>query len=297
MRKNGKRPADGAVRRFLFLMALLIPPVVWAQTANFNGFQSFEGGTNGAAVTVQALTAGQVCNNAGINWSLQGNASTQMQFSSAANAPLPINILACGTVQAPGGTLGLTYNLNAGSTGYLQGSFSNSTGMASIGFWFKTDLPTSDAGYHSMGGISSGTGDFVSVMIQGGQFYLESGGNPNGNPDVGTKFPYTTNKWYWITQQYERNVSATSMHSLSIYDCGSPTAPVLPCSLVSAQRKYSVNNTQNPNFLAIGKLGDTGTPANLVYYDSMIMDTTGQTFPIIPDNTPNPPTGLALTIQ
>lgn len=285
------------MRRLPFLIALLLPSLLWAQTAGFNGFQTFEGGTNGAAVTPAALNAGQVCNNAGITWSLQGNAGTQMRFSSAADAPLPRDILACGTIQVPGGTLGLTYNLNSGSTGYLQGSFANTTGMVSIGFWFKTDLPTSDTGYHSMGGISSGTGDFVSVMIQGGQFYLESGGNPNGNPDVGSKFPYTANKWYWITQQYQRNVSATAMHSLYIYDCGLPTAPVLPCNLLSAQRKFSLNNTKNPNFLAIGKLGDTGTPVNLVYYDSMIMDTTGQTFPIVPDNAPNPPSGLAAVIR
>src|SRR5258708_3041774 len=158
--EDRKPVPEGAMKRFPFLILMLLPSMLWAQTANFNGFQTFEGGTNGAAVTVAALSAGQVCNNAGITWSLQGNAGTQMQFSSAANAPLPSDILACGTVQVPGGALGLTYNLNTGSTGYLQGSFSNSTGMASIGFWFKTYLPTLDTGYHSIRASSSGTRDF-----------------------------------------------------------------------------------------------------------------------------------------
>jgi hypothetical protein len=302
--KNGPTLQKGRDHRvivalFSSAIALMIPSALCAQTPNFNGFQTFEGGTNGATVSSAALNSGQVCNAAGVNWSLQGNASTQMHFSSAASAPLPADIVACGTVQTPGGTLGVTYALNTGSTGYIQGSFSNNTGVASIGFWFKTDLPTSDTGYHSMGGISSGTGDFVSLMIQGGQFYLESGLNPNGNPDVGTKFLYTANKWYWVTEQYQRNVNSISMHSLSIYDCGTPVVPVLPCKVLSAQRKYSMNNTQNPNFLAIGKIGDNGTPASLVYYDSLIMDTTGQTFPIVPGSgsLPAPPTGLAAVIH
>lgn len=287
------------MRGFLLIVVLLAPAALCAQTTDFNGFQNFEGSTNGAAVTSAALIAGQVCNNAGIIWSLQGNAGTQMHFSSAANAPLPTSILACGKVQVPGGTLGVTYNLNAGNTGYAQGSFSNSTGMASNGFWFKTDLPTTDTGYHSMIGISSGTGDFASLMIQGGNFYLESGANPNGNPDVGSKFAYTAGKWYWISQQYQKNIGSTSMHGMAIMDCGTPSAPVLPCTTLSLQKKFSQNTTTNPNFYFVGKVGDTGTPANLVYYDSIIFDSTGQTFPLIPApaSTLHPPTGLTAVVQ
>jgi len=187
------------------------------------------------------------------------------------------SIQACGTTfSPPDGSRGITYNLNdGGSTGAAEFDWTANSSNASDGIWVKIGVPTSDTDYHSMFLISDGTGDFVSMMIHSGQIYIETGANPNGAPDVGTAFNYTANVWYWVTEQFQMYVNSSSMHSMNIYDSSG--------NLLSAQKKYSATyGTVKPNFIYIGKAGDTGTPNSLIYYDNFIADTTGATFPILP---------------
>ncbi|HYY73010.1 MAG TPA: IPT/TIG domain-containing protein, partial [Candidatus Bathyarchaeia archaeon] len=272
----------------LALVLFVVAVSTFAQTPTLNVYENFEGGANGQTLTTSILNAGLVCNNAAGVWTLTGNAATQMQVATAAEAPLPTPITACGQVfSPPDGTRGVTYNLNTSSVGYAQFTWTATSNNASLGAWFKTDLPTSDTNYHSMLAISDGTGDFAGLMIHNGFFYLEAGVNPNGNPNVGSFFPYTANKWYWVSEQFQAYVSSSSMHSLAIFDCGTPQTPVLPCTQLSLQKKFTATfGTVKPNFFVVGKDGDTGTPSNFVYYDNLLGDTTGQTFPILPNSGP-----------
>jgi len=283
------------------MMLLVLPMLLFSSTLfaqNFDVYANFEAGSNGQALTAAILNAGTPCNTApGGSWSVVGDAAKQMAVSTSAENNLLSSIQACGTTFAPpDGTRGITYNLNdgGGAGGRAEFDWTRSSNSASLGIWVKIGVPTTDTDYHSMLAISDGTGDFVSLMIQGGNIYLESGACPNETPvacgGTGSFYAYTANVWYWVTEKFQKNGTGTSMHMMNIYDASG--------NLLSAQTKPSMSGDLAPDFISIGKIGDTGSPNVLISYDNFIADlddANGAVFPILVSTPPAPPTALKVS--
>jgi len=132
-----KKACQKRTNRSMRQIALLLFVVILIATPSFaqsslNVYETFEGGSSGQALSTSILNTGLVCNGAGGTWSLQGNASTQMQVTTAAEQPLLGAITACGKVfNPPDGTLGAIYNLNTTSSGYARFSWSGNSKNAS----------------------------------------------------------------------------------------------------------------------------------------------------------------------
>jgi hypothetical protein len=252
-------------------------PYVSMYTPNLGGTLA-----NGSQITATSLNAGTVCGGSA-TWTL-GTPSNSTLTSTAAAMSLPVTTptICQATYAAGAGTQGLEDNYNTpGGSGSLY-SWDSPSETASFGVFVYTAIPTSDTLYYPGISIGNTAGtDFADLMTQGGMMYLETQGNPNGNPDTGAKYGYTVNSWYFVTIGY-----GVSAHSLSIYACsgtvtGSP--PTLSCSgswtivAGSPMTKASIGSTSPPNHLSIGT-GDTGN-ANYYLFDNLMVDFNGH-FPL-----------------
>jgi hypothetical protein len=252
--------------------------------ADFPVYANFETSTNGTTVTASILDDGTPVK--GCSWRDDFVRTTAMKVSTDAQHNLLSTLLAGGEVWTDfGSTRGVTFDVSIlGTTGTGQRRvgggfecvFTASSDTASVGYWVKTTIPTSDTGYYSMLLIGNSAGsDFTSLMIHSGHMYLEVKANPNGAPNTGTFFNYTADTWYWVTAQFQKYTSATSVHTLYIYDASG--------NLINYQTKSAdSSNPSNPNKFFLGRGGDLGTPSALVYYDNIVADTNGS-FPISPN--------------
>ncbi len=157
---------------------------------------------------------------------------------------------------------------------YPWASTVNST-AASVGFWYKTTIPTSATGYYESSNIAGGV-DFASLMVgtdtSGPRetMYLEVHGHENDAPLTGTYFNYVPNTWYWITMQFVKQ----GTHSLNIYD---ETG-----ALLSAQTKTAYATGGNPTQFLYGRDGDTGLASATMCFDGLVIDYLHGHFPILP---------------
>ena len=247
-------------------------------------YANFETSTNGTTVTVSIVDAGTPVK--GCTWRNGFVRTTAMKVSTAAQHNLLSTLLAGGQLWTDfGSTRGVTFDVSIlGKTpsgqqrpgGYFECVFTTSSGTASVGYWVKTSIPTTDTGYYSMLLIGNSAGsDFTSLMIHSGQMYLEVKVNPNGPPNTGKFFNYTADTWYWVTAQFQEYMSGSSVHTLYIYDVSG--------NLINYQTKSAdSSNPSKPNKFFLGRGGDSGTPSALVYYDNLVADTNGS-FPISPN--------------
>jgi len=251
---------------------------------NFPVYANFETSTDGTTVTASILNAGTPVK--GCTWRADFVSTTAMKISTAAQHNLLSTLVAGGQVWTDfGSTRGVTFDVSVlGTTpsgqqrvgGDFECVFSTSSNTASVGFWIKTSIPTRDTGYYAMLLIGNSAGsDFTSLMIHSGHMYLEVRANPNGAPNTGTFFNYTADTWYWVTAQFQKYTSGSSVHSLYIYDASG--------NLINYQTKSAdSSNPSNPNKFFLGRGGDLGNPSALVYFDNMVADTNGS-FPISPN--------------
>jgi hypothetical protein len=131
---------------------------------------------------------------------------------------------------------------------------------ASYGRWVKIPATTA-SDFYSHGNIIDNLGsDFAGVMANNGQLYIETNGNPNGAPTVGSFYTYTANNWYWETIQF----NTTGNHKLDVYDSTG--------TLVSHQEKTSTA-TGYPIGFELGFGGDNNqTNTGVFCFDNVFLD-------------------------
>src|SRR5215469_10061297 len=251
---------------------------------DFPVYANFETSTNGTTVTASILDAGTPVK--GCTWRNGFVRTTAMKVSTDAQHNLLSTLLAGGQAWTDSGsTRGVTFDVSISGTtstgerrvgGDFECVFTPSSNTASVGYWIKTSIPTSDTGYYSMLLIGNSAGsDFTSLMIHSGHMYLEVKANPNGAPNTGTFFNDAADTWYWVTAQFQMYTSGSSVHTLYIYDASG--------NLINYQTKSAdSSNPSKPNKFFLGRGGDSGSPSALVYYDNMVADTNGS-FPISPN--------------
>ena len=171
-------------------------------------YNNFENSTSGTQITPAVLAASTI----GGNGAYECSTGTYQTISSAAQLSLarPVDVLGTEYSDA-GSTRGVSFAY-AGSVGAsCQYGWYSFTPVVSTFEWIETTLPVSDTStYASMDPLSNEAGsDFVSHMLLGGQFYIESEANPNGNPDIGTFFAYTPGVKYGIATQMQQYNAAS----------------------------------------------------------------------------------------
>ncbi len=236
-----------------------------------SAFIDFETSSNGTALTTAILNASTHCGNG--TWTASYTSSA-MTISTEAQFNVATPVVSCGaTYNDSASTRGIKYDLSkTDGTGY---GFTTLSSKASIGYFFKTDLPTNDTGYASFHGIANSTGtDFVAFMAHQGQFYIESHQNPNGNPDSGSKYNYTPGTLYWVTYQFV----AGGTHSLAIYAYNGGTGT---WDQVSLQTKAAEALTLLPSAINFGR-ADGATGAYSAWFDNIKLDYVNGTFPLLP---------------
>ena len=168
-------------------------------------YTNFSHGTSGSGLTAALLTSSTVGGNGA--WGPCPSSTSYQTFSTAAqlNLVLPVDVLG---VQYTGAssTLGDAFNLAGAVSGYCPYAWISFAPTASTFEWVETTLSTSDAStYASMNIIANDEGsDFTSHMFNAGQLYLETDGNPNGAPDVGSFYGYATSTRYGFATQYQQ---------------------------------------------------------------------------------------------
>lgn len=249
-------------------------------------YVDFENGANSNALS--ATNLGNATHGGNGSWSSGGTTPGAMTISTAQEHDLSTRkVTVAGTDYLDTtGTRSAKFDLPAATSGYWGYFWKNTPDIKNVssGVWIYTNLATTDTGtFANAGGFSNGLGsDSVGLMINSGQMYLESFANPNGNPDVGSKYNYTVNTWYWVTMQYQQYVDGSQKHQLNIYDAN--------FNLLSHQEKAarSVSPSQ-ATFYSIGRLGDNNDAAIAagagLWYDDLILDYVSGTFPLLPTST------------
>lgn len=178
------------------------------------------------------------------------------------------SVTVAGTSYTDIGTRSVKFNLATSTADYFPYVWATNSNTAEVFYWFHTDVPANDTtDFVSMGPIPNVAGsDFVSTMLNSGCLYLETNLNPNGNPDVGSKYcGYTAGTTYGVDIQFVEWQNASTKHRWRLYDSN--------CNLLSDQQKLAQSTTPSPpQAFDLGRGGDSGTPANSWYFDNVIMD-------------------------
>jgi hypothetical protein len=246
-----------------------------ATACNDQTLIDFSGGTNGTTMSA-ALLNSSAFGGAGSFGTASGSPATAMTFSTSAHQNLLTTFNSCDGHKTGSSTLGLNFDLSATTAYYIPYGWNPFNNNASAGYWFYTNIATSDAGYYSFTGIRGDLGsDSMGLMVHSGSLYLEAAGNPNGAPDTGSFFSYTANTWYWISEQYQTYVNAGSAHHFNIYSATG--------TLLSAQTKASKSTgSTQPDNVGIGRGGDSGITAGAyIQISNLKIDYSG-TFPLLP---------------
>ncbi len=204
-------------------MAFGFSPIPCTNTAMMDS----SGGTDDAPVTVASLntsTFGTAYNGNGVeNWKWETNYNNgAFTWSSSAHKPLntPMRFCVGGKTYQDTNNLGVQYNTSAGAFQYLEMYFPTQdypgagvSNSASIGGWFSTSLPQNsnvNADFFTMQGTQGG---FINLIIWGNGTNLILQCEQVGRR-CGDGFPIESNKWYWLTLQY----NAGGVHHGAVYD-------------------------------------------------------------------------------
>lgn len=224
-----------------------------------------EASTNGT--TFSTTIAAQGTHGGNGTWTVSGTQTAGFTVSTSCqnNLLVPVEVSAHSYIDA--GTRGLQFTMSTVGVGgnpntYYLYSWADTPWLtsASYGRWVKT--PASNVSdFFSHGNIIESTGvDFAGVMLTNGQLYIETNGNANGNPVVGSKYTYTPNAWYWETVQFNH----TGNHKLDLYDSTG--------ALVSHQEKTSTS-TGYPVGFELGFGGDNNNSNTAVFcFDNVFLD-------------------------
>lgn len=238
----------------------LIGAVRWDSTAGNGSGDSFlidaETGVNNDALSTTNLAAMTRKGNG--SWSGSG---TGYSISTDYNLGLTTAVNVAGTSYDGTGTRSLKYDwASAQNDAWSYVAYHNAT-QATYCYTWRTTLLIDLATFGSFNSITNSLGtDFASLMFNDGKVYLETLTNPNGNPDVGSKYSYSTNTVYKSCLQF--NVGGP--HKLWLWDssCG---------TLLSYQEKAAVNGaTALPTTFKIGHSDAVGAVTGATYFDNLV---------------------------
>jgi hypothetical protein len=241
-------------------------------------FLDWSGGTNGnvpTAATLAASTHGYA-DTAGL-WSAPGSAQTY-STGSVHDLIHPLGPVCGNRATYTTQSMKLHTNLAVSSTtGSSSINLPATNNAVSIGCWFKNTLESTNTHQYLYGpGIrTSSSNDFMTLMCHAGQCYLEDQDNPNGNPNVGTKYTYSgsgAGPW-WVTLLLQKGGPGVN-NKLSIYDTSG--------NLLNAEEKAT--NTSSPTAPTAVRFGfgdDNGTSAHTGDLSGCKIDRNGN-FPLLP---------------
>lgn len=200
-----------------------------ATTCNDVALIDFSGGTATNNLT-QATLRTSTFGGQGDWGTATGTPAASETFQTAAHVDLINAFSTCNGHKTGAGTLGLKFDTSASTSYYFPYTLTAANGKypfssVSVGFWYIPHIGTSDTGFYSMNSTQDSGGlDFVSVMLNAGEVFLEAKAGPDHPIDcAGTgcnannKFSYTQDHQYWITYQMNKYVAnGTSTTSLAI---------------------------------------------------------------------------------
>jgi hypothetical protein len=254
----------GNVLKYAIGYVAVSSPVTGSGNGPFVYFDG-ENSTNGTTFSTAIAALGTRGGNG--SWSVSGTQTAGFTVSTSCqnNLLAPAEVSAHSYVDV--GTRGLQFTMSTVGVGgnpntYYLYSWADTPWLtkASKGGWVR--IPATGASdFYSHGNIIEDTGgDFAGVMANNGLLYIETNGDPNGNPLVGSKYPYTGGGWYWEGTGFNH----TGNHTLDIYDSTG--------TLVSHQEKASTS-TGHPVGFELGFGGDNNqTNTGVFCFDNVLLD-------------------------
>lgn len=211
---------------------------------------TWEGGANGALVTNTTANAGLIGGTNGA-WDITNNASA-ITHSTAAALPLLKAYSVDGVSYNPGAATKCcsgNYNLGPNVNQDITFNFTQSNVNARMIYAFQpVGLDTSM--FYTFGLIGNANSDFANIMFNGGEVYVETFENPNGNPDTGTKWPYVDGDVLYAQILF----SAGTIHTLGVH----ATDGSLLMKMTKAARAAPNNGVPVRFQLQLGDSGATG---------------------------------------
>lgn len=228
-------------------------------------YADFENGSDGDMLTTTNLAAGTHGGN-GV-WTTSSS-PTRMTIETDAELSLHRSI-AIGelTYNDSGSTRGISLDYLGTADQWVQYTFYATSPAASMGFFVKS--PATDSAYYPLVFLAGGS-DYACLMFNNNQMYLEVIGNPNGDPDTGSKYTYSAGSWYYVTIKW-LGTSGASM-SLAIYETSTWTQV--------ANMTKTATGTGVPNYIKIN-MGDNGA-SGVFFIDDLKVDYVHGTFPLLP---------------
>ena len=247
-----------------------------ATACNDEVFSTFEGGTSGNNLAAATLAPSTFGGNGA--WGTEGGSnivSGALTYQSAAQMNLLNTFNSCDGHKTGSGSVGYKFNTALSTADYFPYVWGTSSASISntvcAGYWFVPNIATSDTGYYAFNALTAqpAAADFASLMVHSGSIYIETSTNPNGVPDVGSFYSYTQGTQYWVTEQFQKYINASTYHTLNIY---SSTG-----TLLSTQQKVASSTAGGqPQQFYLGRGGDSGTTSgSYVYMDNLKLDFSG----------------------
>jgi hypothetical protein len=230
---------------------------------------NFESGSaSGTELTIALAASGTIGGNG--YWS--DGPFTNLTLQSAgqlSNLLTPVKIGS--TLYTGSGSLGSQYTTSSALNQMIY-IFTPSSNSVSVGFWFMTDMPTSDSSTCDMFEVQNvgGTQHYAVLVIDDtGQMKLET------NFGTSSSYAYSANTLYWVTIQYNTSAASTTNDIMKIFS----STGVLLATLTGG----TVTSPTQANVVAIGSGGDGGQTVGLHWWvDNVEINYTSGTFPLGP---------------
>lgn len=248
------------------------------------GYWDFSGGTNGAnptTVTLGTSTHGYF----NYGWAKAG-VTNPMTFSNSSSQALLGSIRLCGDgVTYPGAAgLHIHYDLSVSAGDHFEWSLPQQQSKVSKAYWYKNSVsPAVTTRFVTAMVTANGGSDFIDLMCNSGNCYIETATNANGAPDFGSVFAYSANTWYWISDLFRKytagpfTITSVAAHSGAnttytgtFGSCGSSACAGQPWML------YGFSNGLNNGFFTVQSSTTTQVVVN---NGAGVVDTTGHGTP------------------
>jgi len=217
---------------------------------------SAESGSDGDALSTSILT--NTTGGGSGTWSqvTPGGFTVSTSYNLAYSNSLDV----ASTTYAGSGTRSLRYDYSTNVNPSFRYTVKTNSPSATYCSRWTTDLSVSLGTFAAYTAIATAAGtDFVALMFNDGKVYLETADNPNGNPDVGSKYTYATNTTYVSCLQF--NVGGP--HKLWVWDSTCSTQ-------LSYQEKTAVSGaTANPTRFSVGRADASGALTGSIWFDNL----------------------------
>lgn len=220
-----------------------------------------ETGSNGDALSTTNAAASTTAGNGA--WS---GTPTGWTISTTQNLAYTNPATVAGTSYDGSGTRSYRYDFSSNASSSVMYTAVSTSQQATQCFRFRTDVMPTGGTFASFNLIQNVVAsDFVSMMLNDNQLYLETLTNTNGNPDVGSKYTWSANTTYSVCFQF--NVGGP--HKLWLWDS--------TCSnLLTYQEKAATPGaTALPTRFTISRSDAAGAFTGKMYIDNDVINYKG----------------------